>query len=135
MAARTRPPALATALAVLALHTALAIWIFIEVHLARWEAQAGFTWFLSFTWFLMMGLDFPTTYIAWEYFAPTRLIRAVVEWGDSWGDGKNLRAFVLHGVLGGLQWFVIAWAAAQVIWPRTGVIARWRTKRNLTAGC
>ena len=120
MTGRARPPAVTTAVAVLALHTGLALWTFIEVHLARYEGQAGFAWFL------MMGLDYPTTYVAWEYFAPTRLLRAVVEWGDTWGDGKILRAFVLHGILGGLQWFLIAWATANVLWPRTGVIARWR---------
>jgi hypothetical protein len=38
-----------------------------------------------------------------------------VEWGDTSGDGKNVRAFVLHGVLGGFQWFMIAWVAAHLV--------------------
>jgi len=125
MSARSTPPALATALVVFGFHTALALWIFVEVHMSRYEAQAGFAWFL------LMGLDFPTTYVAWEYIAPTPVIRAVIEWGDGWGDGKNLRALVLHGVFGGAQWFAIGWLAALLLWPRTGLAAKWLAKRNL----
>ncbi len=118
---------MATALIVLGLHTALALWIFADVHSSRFQAQAGFAWFL------FMGIDFPTTYVAWEYIAPTRIIRAVVDWGDTWGDGKNLRALVLHGILGGIQWFAIGWLAALLLWPRSGVAAKWFAARNLTA--
>ena len=115
-------------LVVLALHTVLALCLFAEVHNSREMAQAGLSWF----WF--MALDFPTTYFAWEYIAPSAPMSAIVEWGNGWGDGKNLRALLLHGVLGGAQWFVIAWIAAYLLWPRTGLIAKQLAKRNLTNG-
>jgi len=112
-----------TGCVVLALHTALALAFFVHVHVSRQQPQAGFVWF----WF--MGFDLPIAYVAWEYVAPTSLIRAVRVWGDTWGDGKNLRALVLHAVMGGAQWFAIGWLAGYLLWPRTGLVARWIAER------
>jgi hypothetical protein len=105
--------------AVLLLHTLLALALFVHVHGSRQDAQAGFGWF----WF--MSLDMPATYVAWEYVAPTSLMRAVVTWGDTWGDGKSLRAFILHAVLGGAQWFLFGWLAGYLLSPKSGLIAQW----------
>ena len=113
-----------TGLSVLVLHTAIALWIFAEVHSSREQAQAGFAWFL------LMELDKPTTYLAYDYVARTELLRMVTNWGDEWGDGRNLRSLVLHGVLGGVQWFAVGWVAGYVLW----VLAKVVGKRNLTAG-
>ena len=113
-------------LAIVVVHTGLALYIFAQVHSSN-DGQAGFAWFL------FMSLDYPTTVLAWDYVAHTGLIRAAYDWGNTWGDGKNVRALVLHGVLGGLHWFLIGWIAGYVFWPRVGLLPRQFAKRDLTA--
>ena len=104
-------------------HTVLALLIFIVVHISRRDAQAGLAWVL------LMGLDFPVSDVAWEYIAPTEPMEAIVEWGNNWGDGDNLRALILLGVLGGAQWFAVGWLAGNLFWRETGWIARWFDKK------
>ena len=77
-----------------------------------------------------MGIDYPVTYIVWEYIAPTEPMDALAVWGNKWGSGDNLRALILHGILGGAQWFAIGWLAGNLFCPKTGWIAKWFAKQN-----
>ena len=71
-----------------------------------------------------MRLDFPFSDFAWEYIAPTAPFVALMDWGYEWGSGPNLRAFVIHGFLGGVQWFVIGALLGFFLWPKSGYLAR-----------
>lgn len=94
--------------AVLAVHTGLALSMFAQVHSST-DPLAGFGWFF------FMSIDYPTTVVAWEYAAHAWPVRLAYEWGNTWGDGRNLRALIVHGLLGGLHWFAIGWAAGLLL--------------------
>jgi hypothetical protein len=104
--------------AVFALHLALALALYISVHISG-DGQAGFAWF----WF--MKLDYPISNFAWEYLATTKPLVALVDWGYTWGSGPNLRAFFIHGLIGGAQWFLIGAVVGFLFWPRKGYVATW----------
>ena len=82
--------------AVFVVHLALVVALFTSIHL-NGGAQAEFAWF----WF--MRLDYPTSNFAWDYLATTRPLEALMDWGYSWGSGPNLRALVIHGLVGGAR--------------------------------
>ena len=98
------------------IHLALAAYIFASVHQDR-VAQA------EFAWFLFMRIDFPICNFAWDYVATTRPFEALMDWGYTWGSGPNLRAFAIHGIFGGAQWFGIGALLGFFFWPKRGYIA------------
>lgn len=97
-------------------HLALAIALFVMVHRSH-DGQAGFAWFY------FMRLDYPLSYLAWEYLANTRPFQTLMHWGYTWGSGPNLRALFIHGLVGGAQWFTLGAIAGFLFWPRYGYIA------------
>lgn len=101
-----------------AVHLALAVALFISVHVSG-DGQAGFAWF----WF--MRLDYPISNVAWDYLATTAPFVALVDWGYTWGSGPNLRALIIHGLIGGAQWFLVGAVIGFLFWPQTGYIATW----------
>jgi len=107
--------------AVFAVHLALAVALFISVHMSG-GGQAGFAWF----WF--MRIDYPISNLAWEHIATSRPLEALMNWGYTWGDGPNIRALFIHGLIGGLQWFILGAIAGFLFWPRSGYIATWRRR-------
>ena len=101
-----------------AVHLALAVALFISVHVSG-DGQAGFAWF----WF--MRLDYPISNVAWDYLATTAPFVALVDWGYTWDSGPNLRALIIHGLIGGAQWFLVGAVIGFLFWPQTGYIATW----------
>lgn len=81
---------LKTGLILLAIHSLLAVLIYIEVERNSGIAQAGFVWF--WLWFI----DTPAIYLGYD------LLGALTE-----NISKNLRALLVTGILGGLQWLII----------------------------
>ena len=84
-------------------HFALCAVLFAVVHTER-QSQG------EFAWMLFMRLDYPSSDFLWDHLSNTALFTAIVEWGYLWGSGPNLRAFLIHGVFGGLQWFLLGFA-------------------------
>ena len=82
-----------------AIHFALALAMFVNVHTSN-SAQR------EFAWMLFMGVDYPTSELLWDHVAPSRAMQSLMDWSASWAGGPNVRAFVMHGVLAGLQWLV-----------------------------
>jgi hypothetical protein len=112
---------LVAGLAVFAFHLALAIALFISVHLSG-DGQAGFAWFY------FMRLDFPISNFAWDHLATTAPFEALMNWGYTWGNGPNLRALFIHGLIGGAQWFIFGAVLGYFFWPRKGYIANRRRR-------
>lgn len=88
----------------------LAALMFANVHFAH-QAQG------EIAWMIFMLIDSPSSSYLWDYLAPSAPFHALVDWGYTWGSGPNLRALVLHGLLGGIQWLV-AVAALAFLWLR-----------------
>ena len=101
--------AIITGTVVFLAHLAFAIALFVSVHRSS-DGQAGFVWFY------LMQLDFPVSDFAWKYLATTSPMVALMEWGDSWGNGRNLRALFIHGLIGGAQWFILGALLGLVVW-------------------
>lgn len=89
------------------LHLFLCLIVFAFVQLSS-DGQAGFIWFAFHTF------DYPIGSLAYELLGDSRMIITIVDWwySSGRGNGSNLRAFLLFGVFGSLQWFLIASAAA-----------------------
>jgi len=100
----TRPVTIG--LALVAMHSLAAIAIFINVAMNEGVAQAGFLWFYLF------AIDMPAVYIGYEWFG--WLLESV---------NNNMRALVITGILGGLQWFVIGAIGSIVV----GKLLSWRS--------
>ena len=99
---------------VFAVHLAFAVALFIYIHVSG-GAQAEFAWF----WF--MKIDYPVSDFAWDYLATTPPLMALKDWGYTWGSGPNLRAFFIHGIVGGAQWFLVGALMGFFFWPRKAV--------------
>ena len=82
------------------------------------DGQAGFAWFPFFL------LDWPSGDLAYTLLGATRPMSALVDWWYRFGQGPNIRALLLFGLFGGLQWFLIgAICGGSFAWLRT----RWRS--------
>lgn len=110
--------------AVFAVHLALALALFIYIHLSG-GAQA------ELAWFSFMILDYPISSFAWDYLATTPPLEALMDWGYTWGSGPNLRALFIHGFIGGAQWFLIGALVGFLFWPRKGYIAQRRRRHEV----
>jgi hypothetical protein len=100
----------------LLIHSLLALALFLNIHFNR-EAQA------EMAWFLFMIADFPASVIVWKYLAHLPPFTALFEWGYTWGSGPNLRAFSVHLLFGGAQWFLVGWALGYIFLPNHGWVA------------
>ena len=85
-----------------AVHSLLAIAMFVYVYSQRGVAQAELAWAVFFL------IDLPTAPLTFEWLGSTAPMRAVFDKGyDLVGSGPNLRMFVMVAIAGGLQWFLI----------------------------
>ena len=106
-----------------AIHSLLALAMFVHVYSHRGVAQAEMAWVMFFV------LDFPTAQLTFGWLGSTAPMRAVFERGyDLVGSGPNLRAFVMVAIAGGLQWFLIGSVLGAGI---AGICARLRLKASL----
>ena len=105
-----------------AVHSLLALAMFVHVYSKRGVAQAEMAWTLFFV------IDFPTELI-FGWLGSTAPMRAVFEKGyDLVGSGPNLRMFVMVVIAGGLQWFLIGSVLGAGF---AGILARLRLKVSL----
>lgn len=84
------------------LHFFLCVAVFASVQFSA-DGQAGFAWFPFFV------LDYPTGPIAYELFGNLAPMTALIDWWYSIGNnqGPNIRALILFGIFGSLQWFCV----------------------------
>jgi hypothetical protein len=99
---------IAVGLAVYALHFGLCTALFATVHINR-QSQG------EFAWMLFMELDYPSSGFLWDHLADTRMLTYAMDWGYTWGSGANLRAFLIHAIFGGLQWFLLGFVAYALV--------------------
>jgi hypothetical protein len=64
---------------------------------------------------LFMELDYPSSGFLWDHLADTRMLTCAMDWGYTWGSGANLRAFLIHAIFGGLQWFLLGFVAYALV--------------------
>ena len=86
----------------LAVHSLLAIAMFVRVYSHRGIAQT------ELDWLVFDVLDYPTSYIAFPWLGSTAPMRALFDWGyDLVGSGPNLRDLLLS-LCWRLSWFLVA---------------------------
>ncbi len=85
------------------LHVLLCVVVFASVQFST-DGQAGFVWFAFF------ALDYPAGSLAYELLGNIGPMTALIDWWYTIGNsqGPNIRALVLFGIFGSLQWFIFA---------------------------
>jgi hypothetical protein len=107
----------------LAIHSLVAVAMFLYVCSQRGIAQAELDWALFFL------LDLPTSLIVFPWLISTPPMHMLFDRGYQLvGSGPNLRTFAVVVLAGGLQWFVVGCCI--------GVIVSWcRASRLRRASC
>lgn len=100
----------------LVIHSALALFLFLYIHVAR-TAQAEMAW--MYFRFIDLGL----IDLVWNTFASAGPFAAIFKWAYEWGASPNLRALVIYGLFGGIEWFTIGYLTGFLFWPRRGYFA------------
>lgn len=90
-------------LAVGALHLLFCVFLFVMVQLSD-EGQAGFAWFFMFE------LDYPTAQFFFNLFEDSQIMQVIIDWWWSFAgnQGTNIRALLIFGIFGTLQWFLVS---------------------------
>lgn len=88
-----------------AVHTLLVLLIFLVVQFSQ-DGQAGFAWFF------FNKIDYPAVNIGYWAVGETHWMRSLVEFWYTigYGQGPNIRAFIVVGLFGGLYWFLVGFA-------------------------
>jgi hypothetical protein len=80
----------------------LTLLTFVLVYSSKGRAQA------EFAWFLFDDIDWPAVPLAFVWFGSSAPMSLLMDWGyDLVGSGPNLRALVLVGFAGGIQWLIL----------------------------
>ena len=98
----------------LAIHSLLAVAMFLYVYSQRGIAQAELAWALFFL------LDWPTSLIVFPWLTSTPPMSMVFDRGYQLvGSGPNLRTFAVVVLAGGLQWLVVGCCIGAIVsWRR-----------------
>ena len=98
----------------LAIHSLLAVAMFLYVYSQRGIAQAELAWTLFFL------LDLPTSLIVFPWLTSTSPMQILFDRGYQLvGSGPNLRTFAVVIIAGGLQWFVVGCCIGAIVsWRR-----------------
>lgn len=92
------------------LHFLLCVVVFASVQFST-DGQAGFAWFALFS------LDYPIGSLAYKLLGNISPMTALIDWWYSIGNsqGPNIRALILFGIFGSLQWFIVAALGASAL--------------------
>lgn len=91
-------------------HFILCVIVFLAVQFSK-NSQSGFVWFAFFY------IDYPVASVAYTLLEKNVIMSNLIEWWYTIGNhqGPNIRAIIIFGIFGSVQWFIIGWLFTFVV--------------------